>query len=160
MNINTLRLHRFNGIEEFLLGECNVRMIDGDTYDHLNIDFFTQSPAVHVLEDTAENPTKPCGEIDIIAKRIIVKNIPGKTFEIKESFNEQYGDNVTRFYYYEHVEIRDVVIKFIQRDGEKILIEITGYIQDVNYYDGSKPDTKIELLGWFICDKSCGLTSR
>ena len=46
-------------------------------------------------------------------------------------------------------ELNDNEIEFLERNEDWFRIRWTGVTQDVNFYDGTKPDTRVEIEGWF-----------
>ena len=56
----------------------------------------------------------------------------------------------TNFYYYEHAPTDKNIIEILERKGDYLLIRITGEVEDVAFYDGSKPKTKLSVITWFV----------
>jgi hypothetical protein len=48
------------------------------------------------------------------------------------------------------------VIEFVERKGDELHVRWTGTTIDVNYYDGSKPPTRVEVDAWFTLKGSGG----
>ncbi len=55
-----------------------------------------------------------------------IDHLHGRTIEIPQSYDETLKDHVTNFYYFEHLDFDDVRIRFVDRDGERFRIEVTG----------------------------------
>ena len=53
-------------------------------------------------------------------------------------------------YYCEHQPLRDNRIEVVSRNGDRFRVRWTAVTQDVNYYDGSKPQTRVEIEGEFL----------
>ena len=52
--------------------------------------------------------------------------------------------------YCEHAALRDNRIRVVARDGDRFHLRWTATVRDVNYYDGSKPPTRVEIQGEFV----------
>jgi hypothetical protein len=50
---------------------------------------------------------------------------------------------ITNFYYFEHEVMDDIEINVVKRHMDHAQLCITGTTTDVNYYDGSKPATRV-----------------
>ena len=55
----------------------------------------------------------------------------------------------TNFYYYEHGPTDKNIIEVLERKGDRLHISVTGEVEDVAFYDGSKPKTKLSVEAWF-----------
>ena len=53
------------------------------------------------------------------------------------------------FYYLEHQPTRNNRMEILARDGNRLKIRVSGSTEDVNYYDGSKPENRLQLTAWF-----------
>ena len=53
-------------------------------------------------------------------------------------------------YYCEHESLRHNRIRVVSRDGDRFRLRWTATVRDVNYYDGSKPPTQVEIEGEFV----------
>lgn len=54
-----------------------------------------------------------------------------RTIEIPKSFDAFVNDHVTSFYFFQHLDFDDVVIRFVERDGERYRIQATGTAPDL-----------------------------
>jgi hypothetical protein len=59
---------------------------------------------------------------------------------------------VATIYYYEHEDLDNNVIDVLRQEQDCFQIRWTATTLDVNYYDGSKPDTRVEIDGMFCVD--------
>jgi hypothetical protein len=48
-----------------------------------------------------------------------------------------------------HDAVRDWTLRVLERNGSQFRVSIEGFCTDVNYYDGSKSDTRLVLDAWF-----------
>ena len=60
----------------------------------------------------------------------------------------------TNFYYYEHETIEAREVEITDKTGQGYRVRITGEMLDPNFYDGSKPLTRIELEADFTLTRS------
>ena len=51
-------------------------------------------------------------------------------------------------YYCEHYPTEKNRVEVIDRDGDRLLLKISGECCDVNYYDGSKGNDELEITLW------------
>ena len=150
---NTLVIHRFNGMETFQLKECVIALYCNEEFNKINIRFETNETGFTQCADTSSYPTSPNGEFTILTDsqnlNDFLKNKIGSAVEIMDPYFEALGDYLSRFYYYEHEEIEDIKINFLELVNDKVKISVSGFVRDVNFYDGSKPNAKIEFISWF-----------
>ena len=66
---------------------------------------------------------------------------------------DQNDDPPGTIYYVEHDELRECEVEVLSRDGAVFEVRLYGVTTDVNYYDGSKPDTRVEARGRFTFAK-------
>lgn len=57
-----------------------------------------------------------------------------------------------RLYYFEHQEVDDNRGRITYKGKGIFHVHWTGTTMDVNYYDGSKPETRLELEGEFLLE--------
>ena len=149
MAIGMLTLHRFNGDEAFeILVATALAMPDGDSI-RLNLEIETDERPLKTLPDTQKYAAQPNAEVTIRVSRAALDSLVGRRFSVPRSWDEEAGDHVSRFYYYEHEGIDDNVIEFIERKGDELHVRWTGTTIDVNFYDGSKPRTRVVVDAWF-----------
>ncbi len=154
MAIGTLTLHRFNGDEIYNVSEATIRyFIQGDC---ICLDFIvrTEKKPVQTLPDTQELHGWPNGEWQIRVPVFDLKNWVGRTFSIPQGYDEEREEYVTNFYYLEHEAIDENLITILEREEERLWVQITGMITDVNYSDGSKPPTQVEIKASFSMAES------
>lgn len=154
MTLGTLTLDRFNGLEQFSIVKATIFDWEKDGNIYLNFDIETGDKPLKSLPDTEEFHAQPNAEFTILFKELDWNKLVGCRFKIPSSYNEEIEDYVTRLYYYEHDDVEDNLIEIIKQDGEKYFVKISGTCTDVNFYDGSKPDTKVLIEAWFEKNKN------
>jgi len=75
-------------------------------------------------------------------------------YTISHGYDEDLEVYVTNFYYVEHDTIDDNEITILGREGSGVRAGIVGKITDVNFFDGSKPKTKVVVDAVFNVSKS------
>jgi len=148
----TLTLKRFNGEEKYAISSAEVWHYTYDDYTVLNFLFETSSPALKTAEDTAELKAEPNGEFMVVLNQFDWDTLPGSEFDVPNAYDERIHDHPTRFYYCAHEDVMDCKINVIKRgDDGTFKVLITGRCVDVNFYDGSKPETEIVIDALFSC---------
>ncbi len=142
-------LHRFNGDEEFTLEHAVIRINHYQDKMLLLFEADTNGKVIKTLPDTRELPSKPNARISIPISNSDLKNLVGKKFNLPLSYNEQIDDYDAAIYYLEHEPLNENEIEFVSKRKDKYFIKWVGKTTDVNYYDKSEPDTRVEIVGWF-----------
>jgi hypothetical protein len=137
-----LTLKRFNGIEEFEIAEAEIIAWQSEGKIALNLEIHT-SKAIATVHDTKDSGVLPNAEITIHLELFNPDQLVGQSFFIESGEDEETNEWNARFYYFEHEDINRNTVKFISKSNSLFRVVWTGFTQDVNYYDGSKPDTEI-----------------
>jgi len=147
MKINQLKLSRFNGEELFEIIETDLYF--SYEYAHLNLEFRTGKCISPPLEDTNTNGGLS-GSFWLYDLEISnVEELEGQSFYIEDGYKNEHYDTCSLFYYWEHEPVSKNTIEFVECNNDFVQVKITAYTCDVNWHDGSKPETKIELLANF-----------
>ena len=147
MNQDFLKLTRFKGEEIFKIKEAEIYLSEEKT--ELSLDFKTGKCISSPFEDTKQNG-EITGEFWLFDINIAdLKELEGKTFYIKDGYDNVNYEDCSLFYYYNHQSVSENVIEFIECNSECFVIKITANTCDVNFYDESKPKTKIEITAKF-----------
>jgi hypothetical protein len=149
MKVGILTLNRFNGQEQFSISAAKIFQFEDDGFFELNFEIETDEKPIKTLPDTKDLDARPNAEFIIRVKDFAWNNLVGKCYTIPQGYDEETGDYLTRFYYCEHEETDDNVIEIIERNNDKFHVIIKATCIDVNYYDNSKPRTKLEIDAWF-----------
>ena len=132
-----------------------MAMPDGD-FVRLNLEIETDERPLKTLPDTETLAAQPNAEVTIRLPKAELASLVGRQFSVPSSWDEEAEDHVSRFYYCEHEGIDENVIEFVERKGNELHVRWTGTTIDVNYYDGSKPPTRVEVDAWFTLKGSGG----
>lgn len=147
--MNTLILERFCGEESYPVKSAEWYILDGDgTWDDpYSLWLEVKCGAGEKLsEDTKSLAAEP--NLDISFDALHLKNEEIKAGLVMENENEE-DESTALMYYCDHQPTRKNRMEVLERDGDSLVIKITAKTTDVNYYDGSKPDNKIEVVARF-----------
>ncbi len=147
-----LRLTRFNGVELFSVTEARYSIYDDDGTTF--VVFRVEAPTpVQLLEDTEELQGSPFWELVWRAPAASQVTIAADSvFEIPSGYDDDYEEHVTNFYYCEHEGSDENCIQILTVSEVSVRARITGITIDVNFYDGSKPPTRLEVETEFARD--------
>jgi len=145
----TFVLHRFNGDEIYAVKTATLVASAEEGAIELFLYVNTKAKPIQTLPDTAELHEQPNAEVYITLKALNVSKLVGRRFSVPTSWSEEKEDHVSCIYYCEHNDLNQNVVRILEQQRNKFLIHWTGTTTDVNYYDGSKPDTNVEIKAWF-----------
>ena len=149
MSVGILKLNRFNGQEQFAISEATILLCNDNGYSNLSFEIETEEKPIKTLPDTENLYARPNAEFIVQVTDFSWENLIDRSFEIPQGYDEETGEFLTRLYYCEHESTDENVIKVIERKADRFRVKIEATCTDVNYYDGSKPQTKIEIDAWF-----------
>lgn len=149
MALGTLTLDRFNGQEVFEISSALINTFDSDTGVDLNFEIETEAVPLKTLPDTVELRAQPKAEFTVSVNAIDWNTFLGSSFKIPLGYDEGKDECVGSLYYAEHGDIDECVIKVLEQETDSYRVQIEGSCVDVNYYDESKPPTKITIDAWF-----------
>jgi hypothetical protein len=101
-------------------------------------------------EDTAAIGTSPNAEVGIDLPELNPDRLVGRELVLPGTKTDDEDSCRSLLYYCEHQPLRDNRIVVVSRAGDRFRVRWTAVTQDVNYYDGSKPLTKVEIEGEFL----------
>jgi hypothetical protein len=145
-----LHMTRFNGLEIYEI-ECAKWNLYRDG-NKMNLCVQVKcSKAIRQLEDTKFVGGFPHWELNLVEPKIEDASLlPGYRASIPASYDEGRGGWLTNFYFASHEGSENNEIQVVAREGEHLLLRLTGQIVDVIHYDGSKPPSKVSVFTWFI----------
>lgn len=154
MDENVLYMMRFCGMEEYALKSAVWYIIKGDGTDYDPDSFcldmkFEQGRVLHDDTHNEELPfmdAEPFWELVFRSPEMptIVPQV-GLCLELPNEKHEVEGN----LYYWEHQPTMDNKLEILAAEGDRFLIRLTGITEDVNYYDGSKPKSTLQITAWF-----------
>ena len=151
-----LRLTRFNGVELFTISSArfNIYEESGSVFGVFRLE---AGDAVQVLEDTEILNGCPCWELVWRVPSATIPTLtPGMIIEIP-GYDSERQENITNFSYTGGgSESEDNRITVLQVSDGTLRARVLGETVDVNYYDGSKPPTLLEVVADFQRDPTLG----
>ena len=150
MELGRFILHRFNGDEEFPLGAATILASRTEDGIRVGLDAETGGAAIRTVPDTAGDPASPRAEVAFIVESLDPLRLVGRKFVVPRG--STWDDDLASLYYYEHEDLNDNTVEFLDRRHNMFLVRWTGTARDVNFYDGNKPPTTLEVEGWFRFD--------
>ncbi|MFB6946475.1 hypothetical protein [Streptomyces sp. NPDC056305] len=149
-------LHRFNGDEVYRFRSAEMWLgcatDDGPDADAvLWFELAADDDAIQRCEDTADAGMAPTAEVGIglVVAEADADRLVGRTF-VMPGASDGEDSCMSLLYYYEHEPLRDNRITVISRHGDRFRLRWTAVCEDVNFYDGSKPATRVEIDGEFL----------
>ena len=149
MSVGVLTFNRFNGQEQFTISEAVILLYDNDGFSTLSFEIETDEKPLKTLPDTESLRARPNAEFTVRVTDFSWENLVGKCFEIPQGYDDETEEYLTCLYYCEHEATDNNVIKILGREADRFRVKIEATCIDVNYYDGSKPLTKVEIDAWF-----------
>jgi hypothetical protein len=108
---------------------------------------------IEQADDTATLGGRPDWELDVVAATLSEPElVAGFHAELPKGYDERYDGWLTNFYFCEHAGTEANSITVLDREGDRLLLRITGETIDVNYYDDSKPRSTLLVETWFERD--------
>jgi hypothetical protein len=152
-------LHRFNGDEVYRFESAVLWAYATKTGVTLWFEVSTEADAVKRCEDTADLGMSPNAEVGIDLPELDADQLVGRQFVLPGTKTDREDSCRSLLYYCEHQPLRDNNIAVVSRNGDRFWLRWTAVTGDVNYYDGSKPATQVEIEGEFVF-KDIGKWSR
>lgn len=147
--VGTLELHRFNGVESYEIktAEINVASKNGD--EHFMLLSLSAPKAIKTLSDTTELGGQPEASISLfIDKDWNSELVAGSKFLVPNAYDEKRNRHVVEFSYVSFEDLYENTIQILEREIESVQVLWQGRTQDMNFYDGSKPDAKFIASFW------------
>ena len=149
MGVGKFILHRFNGDEEYEVQRATILAVHDE--DGLRLWFEAENDGVCLksLPDTASLHGHPKAEVAVGLKKIEPTRLAGKKFSVPAAYDHKIDNHVASIYYVEHEDLDDNLIEIDARDGDVFQVRWSGTTTDINYYDSSKPRTRVEIVAAF-----------
>lgn len=143
-------LHRFNGDEVYRLKSAVLSAHETEQGVALWFKAEADPKNARRCEDTAELGMSPTANVGIDLPDLDSDQLVGREFVIPGTQSDDEGSCMSLLYYCEHEALRHNRIQVVSRDGDRFRLRWTATVRDVNYYDGSKPPTQVEIEGEFV----------
>ena len=153
-NNQILLMKRFNGDEKYRIQAATWNLYNDN--EKMNLCLLIESDeAIAQSEDTASYFQMLNWELNLVEKSLEDSQLQsGFTANIPEAYDEDGDGWITNFYFVEHQGSENNKIEIIERQGDQLLIRVSGEIPDVNFYDGSKPHATLLVETWFTKDEN------
>ena len=150
MTAGTLTLERFNGREVFPITKAELLVLAGHDGEptRLNFEIATGPCQEHTTPD--EPFQKPEAEVYVPVPHFDPDLLVGTKHLVP--VGDVDGDWHGRICYFEHEPIDENEVEILGRDGPRFHVRWAGLTQDVNFYDGSKPKTRVLVDAVFTCE--------
>ncbi|MGV3662362.1 MAG: hypothetical protein ACO1TE_19420 [Prosthecobacter sp.] len=147
-----LQLRRFNGPELYPITRAEWNVYRDEKRGRW--DLWISVGADHAIfqqEDTRTLKAQPTWEINWSAETLKREDLaPGFVVDIPKGYvGTDAVSRHTNFYYTSHTDTDENLIKVVEADGDRLKLRLRGTTTDVNFYDGSKPETTLALETWF-----------
>lgn len=149
MAVGKFVLHRFNGDEEYEIQTATILAVYDEDGFRLWFDVKTEGVCRKSLPDTLELRGSPSAKVAVACKRIAPHKLVGSKFLVPFGYDADIEEDVATIYYLEHEDLDDNEIQVLRQDGDLFHVRWTGTTMDVNYHDGSKPRTSVEIEAGF-----------
>jgi hypothetical protein len=147
-------LNRFNGREKFNISEAKIYAVkNSENKIMLWLEVETDEEPIQSVPDTADLKMNPSGEITVFLDNLNLNKFREREFFISKGCDETRNDLLARVYYFEHQEVNNNSLKLKYKGDGIFDIHWSGVTTDISYYDGSKPDTIIEVIGEFTFEE-------
>lgn len=146
---NRFVLHRLNGDEVYGLKSAVMRAYTSAEGVKLWFEVEADPDGAQRCEDTAEIGHWPNAEVGVTLPTLDADELVGRVFSIPGTKTDDEDSCMSLLYYCEHEPLRQNRITVVSRNGDRFWLRWTAVTQDVNYYDGSKPLTQVEIEGEF-----------
>lgn len=147
--MGTLTLKRFNGIEEFQLEEPKIYTARNENQIMLWLETETKKLPLKTLPDTQKFHIRPRAEITICMDESQLIPLEKKHIRIPKGYDEETDNSVAQIHYFEQQPLHNNEVELIYQNNGTFLVHWKATTTDVSFYDGSKPETEIEIQGEF-----------
>ena len=143
-----LILDRFMGRERYKADSAEWNLYKDEDLGRMNLWLAIDcSEALEQFEDTEYINMEPNWELNLIEDKISV--VQGFTANIPLGYDESRDGWITNFYSVSHDGSDKNRIEVVEVEGDRVRFRLSGEIVDPNYYDDSKPRTKVYVDAWF-----------
>ena len=147
---NRFVLHRFNGDEIYRLKSAVMFAYASEHGVTLWFEAHSDRESAQRCQDTADAGMSPNAEVGIDLPDLDVDTLVGRKFVIPGTKTDDEDSCRSLLYYFEHEALRQNQIVVVSRSGDRFRLHWTAVTPDVNHYDGSKPQTRVEIEGEFL----------
>lgn len=149
-----LHMQRFKGLEIYEIESARWNLYQDQNPAAINLCICVDcSKAIQQFEDTEYVGGAPAWELNLVEPVLDETSlVTGFSADIPQSFDDSRGGWITHFYFSRYEGSEKNRIEILARDGDRLLLRLTGEIIDVNHYDDSKPRSQVTVQTWFVRD--------
>lgn len=149
--LDELLIHRFLGSEIY-----HIEVAEWNLYNQEagNMNFWIRlvcDTAIKQFDDTAYTLTIPCWELNLKGQAFVLEE--GFEATIPEGYDGSKGGFIANFCALDLEESDNNTVRIVKKQGDKLLLKLYGEVKDLNFYDGSKPKSKLVAETWFTRNK-------
>lgn len=154
MNEHIFTIQRDDIIEQFRINSAKWNLYKDEASGFSNLCLFIEcKQAVKISSDIQEFFELTHWELNIVEPTISEDALVDRfVYQIPQGYDESREGYITNLYFFEHTCTDNNHIAILKSDGAKKLIKLEGEVEDIVYYDGSKPKNKLSLETWFEFD--------
>ena len=155
-----LYIDRFNGLEEYEINYATWNFYTEDNCGNLHLQLRSEKELKRNKDTSSTHFNGLNWEINFTKTNLLESQLIGG-FETNALITDSKSTDsyyITNFYYYEHESSENNYIQILDVKSDKILAKITGDVTDLNFYDGSKPRSKLTATVWFTRDQDGSAT--
>ncbi|HET6246640.1 MAG TPA: hypothetical protein VFE47_02990 [Tepidisphaeraceae bacterium] len=145
-NIGTLALRRPIGDIVFSLAKASISAVDKDGVIFVDLYVNTKRPPIKGIPHDEYMAARPNAEVTIQIPAADYHSLIGRRFSVPKSWDAALDDHVSCIYCFEHDDLNDNEISFVQRSGNSIKLKWTGTTAE-GYCENS--NIRVEIEGWF-----------
>jgi hypothetical protein len=149
MALGQFILHRCHGDEVFSIATASWWTVPEQAGIVLWLYVATDPEPIRSLLDTVELRAHPNAEVGILRPGFDLETLAGQRFHVPDAYSAELDDQVGALYYCAHQPLDENDVHILARQGSRLHVHWTGRTTDVNFYDGSTPDTRVEIEAWF-----------
>ena len=150
-DVGRLVLHRFCGDEEYVLSTAEMLAYREGDGVRLWFDAASNGECLRSQPDTAESRPEPSVSIRVDLPALVPGELVGQRFFPTD--RDPIADLPGTIFYFDTYELLEPTVHVVGQAGHVFEVRISGACTDVNYYDGSKQRTRVELNGRFTFTK-------
>jgi hypothetical protein len=149
MALGQFILHRFQGDEVYSISTASWWTIPEEAGILVCFRVTTDPEPIRSLPDTVDLRAHPDAEVGILVPGIDLETLVGQRFTVPDAYSQALGDYVAALAYCEHQDLNDNEVHILGRQGSRLHVHWTARTSDVNFYDRTTPDTRVEIEAWF-----------
>jgi hypothetical protein len=143
-------LHRFNGDEVYRFKSAVMWAYTTQCGVTLWFEVEADPENAQRCEDSSEMGMSPYAQVGVNLPELDADTLVGKEFRVFGTKADNEDSCMSLLYYCEHEPLRKNRITVVSRTGDRFSLRWMAETKDVNYYDGSKPPTIVEIEGVFV----------